>query len=64
MKEFDVYIKSCSDYHRRGVHYKNIAAVVLYELVVVAQARSEREILPRWSCSTVALFYVDFQEYS
>lgn len=49
VREFGVCIKgrqvscSCSDYRRRGVHCKHIAAVALYELGAAAQARSERK---------------------
>lgn len=49
VREFGVCIRgrqvscSCSDYRRRGVHCKHIAAVVLHELAEAAQApRSER----------------------
>lgn len=35
---------SCSDYRKRGVHCKHIAAVALYEFGVAALARSERKV--------------------
>ncbi len=51
VKEFGVCIRgrqvscSCSDYRRRGVYCKHIAAVALHELGASAHARSTRNIV-------------------